>query len=179
MSIRKYPYVYQKISTYIAYLLNSCFHNYIWHPYFFWCSKSKNKTYQNIFWRKIQTLLHVKHQKAIYPLITFIDNYSITIVATLPEPTVLPPSRNYFIIVWYILFYFRCFHCVLLLFMLSLFLLAWENDDSLTTLSYYLFPIVNLGYQMYDITMLYYQQAYAKRLASSKALNELHSLFLK
>ena len=91
---------------------------------------------------------------------SFIAYYSI-IVATLPDPTVLPPSRNYLIIVWYILFDFSCFHCSFWLFVLPLFLFAKWNDDSLTTLSYYLFPIVNLGYHMYDTTMLYYQQAYA------------------
>ena len=37
--------------------------------------------------------------------------YYSMIVATRPDPTVRPPSRNYFIIVWYILFDFICFHC--------------------------------------------------------------------
>ena len=112
----------------------------------------------------------------IYRLFAIISYYSI-IVATLPEPTVLPPSRNYFIIVWYILFDFSCFHCSFWLFVLPLFLFAKRNDDSLTTLSYYLFPIVNLGYQMYDITMLYYQQAYAKKAGFIKGVKRI-TLFI-
>ena len=75
-------------------------------------------------------------------LILIID-YSI-IVATLPEPTVLPPSRNYFIIIWYILFDFSCFHCLFWLFVLPLFLFAKRNDDSLTTVFFLVFANYNL-----------------------------------
>ena len=73
----------------------------------------------------------------IYRLFAIIPYYSI-IVATLPEPTVLPPSRNYFIIIWYILFDFSCFHCTFWFSVLSLFIFAQGNDDSLTTPPYLL-----------------------------------------